>query len=179
MYSDVLQEIQSLIDDYPGYRHLVGGDFNVDFDTKDSALALVKDFIRRNKLERGDELFPVSSKFTYVSESLSVSSRLDYLLISCVEMAIAFNVIDLDVNLSDHLPIMIVCLTQSYNANVKNSIHNHCSYTDQVKYFRWDRAPLHIYYEQTRLLLEPLLADLSTFEADLSQLDKCVATLRV
>ena len=38
---------------------------------------------------------------------------------------------------------------------------------DNVKYLRWDHAPLHLYYEQTRLLLEPVLEEISVFEATL------------
>jgi len=34
------------------------------------------------------------------------------------------------------------------------------SQSDDVSYFRWDHAPLYQYYEQTRVLLEPLIAEL-------------------
>ena len=36
--------------------------------------------------------------------------------------------------------------------------------SDDVSYFRWDHAPLYQYYEQTRVLLEPVLAELAAFD---------------
>jgi len=48
------------------------------------------------------------------------------------------------------------------------ALAKHCrirnSNSDDVYHFRWDHAPLGLYYEQTRLLLQPILEELSSLE---------------
>ena len=68
----------------------------------------VNSFLMDNNLYRCDVLFPVSSKFTYVNESLNSMSCIDYLVSSSLESMIAYNVLDLDINFSYHLPIIAV-----------------------------------------------------------------------
>jgi len=36
-------------------------------------------------------------------------SAIDYMLSSNFEKIVAFNILDIDINLSDHLPIMVIC----------------------------------------------------------------------
>ena len=95
----------------------------------------------------------------------SVESCIDYIISSTDLPSVAFNVLDLDMNLSDHLPILCVfsCrITDCGDAVVNSSKLK--SQSDDVRYFRWDHAPLCQYYEQTRVLLEPILAKLDAFD---------------
>jgi hypothetical protein len=64
-------------------------------------------------------------------------------------------VLDIDINLSDHLPNMVLCELDAFvNSNeVLNDVN--------VSYFRWDHAPLINYYEQTRVALQPVLEELN------------------
>lgn len=57
-------------------------------------------------------LFPLSNPYTCVNESMEVKSTIDYFLTSKPLCTVAFNTIDLDVNLCDHLPIMALCLCE-------------------------------------------------------------------
>ena len=164
LYADILQEIQLIIDEHPNYNSLLGGDFNVNLDTANPVSSLVNGFMCQNNLKRGDVLFPSSNKCTYVNESLNVSSCIDYMLTLSGSEVVAFNILDLDINLSDHLPIMAVCLS---HLQTKIIVNDRPQSMDNVKYLRWDHAPLHLYYEQTRLLLEPVLEEISVFEATL------------
>ena len=160
LYSDIMQEIQQLIDDYSDYNCLIGGDFNVDLDNISNISLMVNSFIGNNTLSRGDIMYPTSDKFTYQNESLNVASCIDYILTSNISRTVAFNVVDLDVNFSDHRPILAVCHSQ--NVHIPGGgVQPPAS---GVKNFRWDHAPLHLYYEQTRLLFEPLLAELIVCE---------------
>ena len=54
-------------------------------------------------------MFPVADRLTYYNESLQCDSVIDYFLTSNLKDTIAFNILDLDINLSDHRPIMAVC----------------------------------------------------------------------
>lgn len=157
LYSDILQEILALMSTYSGCNLLIGGDFNVNLDCHSSVSDVVNGFLSDNNMVRCDVLFPVSSKFTYVNEALNNKSTIDYFVTSSRESTVAFNVLDLDLNLSDHLPIMAVCLCELPKEQLK---HRHGNRED-VSHFRWDHAPLPLYYDQTRVLLQPILDELN------------------
>ena len=80
----------------------------------------------------------------------------------------AFDVLDLDVNLSDHCPLLATC---SCFVDVISDHKEKNSDDCEVEHLRWDHAPLDKYYEQTRLLLEPVLDKLIGLEGNLSSLD--------
>jgi len=100
----------------------------------------INTFIGNNRLHRCDVLFPVSNKFTFFNESTNSGSAIDYMLASNPNDIIAFNVVDMDINLSDHCPIMAVC------ACPKLSIDQNLCQTSQaeIHHFRWDHADLEI-----------------------------------
>ena len=54
-------------------------------------------------------IIPVADNFTFFNESTQSGSTIDYMLTSNPNNTIAFNVLDMDINLSDHIPIMVVC----------------------------------------------------------------------
>ena len=115
----------------------------------------MNDFIGAHNLSRLDLAYPVSSRCTYISESLNAQSCLDYFLTNNTECIAGYNILDLDINLSDHLPILAVC-------NSSGSIK--CPNTEpatNITFLRWDHAPLDQYYELTRLSLQPILDDLN------------------
>jgi len=72
---------------------------------------------------------------------------------------IAFNILDLDINLSDHRPIMAVCV-HCDNTCKPVSTTGSCS-QPRTTHLRWDHAPIDKYYAQTHLLLQPLLDDVN------------------
>ena len=113
-----------------------------------------------NNLYRCDVLFPVSSKFTYVNESLNSMSCIDYLISSSPESMIVYNVLDLDINLSNHLPIIAVFECELY---LLHRLTLHPRWPD-VRHFRWDHDPTHLYYDHTRLLLQPILNKVKILE---------------
>ena len=116
-------------------------------------------------MQRNDLLYPTANRCTYINESQRVETCIDYIISSTDLQSVAFNVLDLDINLSDHLPIMCVFSCRSIGCgNVGANPPKLTSQFDDVSYFRWDHAPLSQYYEQTRVLLEPIFAELSTFD---------------
>jgi len=60
----------------------------------------------------------------------------------------------LDINLSDHLPLMTIGDCDILTSSI---IHNSKLYQSHL---RWDQAPLHLFYEHTRLQLQPVLEEL-------------------
>ena len=156
--SDILSELQVLLDCYRTCDFLIGGDFNTDLDSNTSFSAIVNSFICRNNLNRCDNIIPISNRNTYVDESTNVCSAIDYILSSNHDKIAAFNIIDLDINLSDHLPIIAVC-RYDLKPTMPSPLQCHSrkpNTATEVKYFRWDHAPLPLYYEYTRLQLSSI-----------------------
>ena len=88
-------------------------------------------------------------------------SRIDYFVTSDPLNMIAFNILDLDVNLSDHLPVMVV-----FSCNLPNDITERKPSLDPcVVNFRWDHAKLDLYYHHTLVLLQPVLDELNLYES--------------
>ncbi len=80
------------------------------------------------------------------------------MLTSNANKVVAFNILDLNINLSDHLPIMAVCTTY----NVESELVNEHRVPPEVTHLRWDHGPIDIYYEKSRSLLQPVLDDLDS-----------------
>lgn len=74
----------------------------------------------------------MSFPYTYVNEPMNVKSTRDYLLTSEPLRTVAFNTTDLDINLSDHLPIMAIFLCEIEECRLQTT-----SLSDNT-YFRWD-----------------------------------------
>jgi exonuclease III len=161
LYNSLLIELQEIICDHIELKNcLIGGDFNLDLDNKSNLNLLVKEFMVYNCLYRCDVLYPVSNTATFFNESNISSSTIDYMLSTNKSKVIAFNVLDIDINLSDHSPIMAVC-----ECDIPPSCYQVCNKpsnnSNAITHLRWDHAPVGLYYENTRLHLEPVLASLN------------------
>jgi len=117
VYSDTLNELQSIISDNRDCDVFIGGDFNTDLNNNNQINSLVNNFVANNGLYRCDVLMPVSTNYTYINETMHCTSVIDYMLTSNPGLTVAFNVIDMDINLSDHLPILAVCKCEEITAN--------------------------------------------------------------
>jgi len=165
LYSAIISELQAVIEDHPQYKLILCADLNTEVDISSSVSDLVKNFIGSNNLQRNDLLHPTANRCTYVNESQHVESCIDYIISSTDLPSVAFNVLDLDMNLSDHLPIL--CVFSSRSTGSGDTVANSSklkTQSDDVRYFRWNHAPLGQYYEQTRVLLEPIFAKLDAFD---------------
>ena len=78
-----------------------------------------------------------------------------------------FDIIDHDSNISDHLPLHIVCKWAIFEATGKPSDKNNVNNEICVERFRWDHGDLLQYYNATRQL--SVLDDINT--TDLSLFD--------
>ena len=138
-HADLLVELHALFS-HSDCRSMISGDFNINLDCPNSLCDNVNDFLRDNNLVRCDTLFPVDNQFTYVNESLNSMSCIDYFVTSDPASTITFNILDLDVNFSDHLPIMAVLACHLLN----NMTERKCqaSFDSCVTNLRW-------YYKHT------------------------------
>ena len=169
LYTDLLCELQGVIESYPTCDYLIGGDFNTDLDAADRFSLVVNEFINYNNLCRCDQIIHVADRNTYVNETTKVYSAIDYILSSNSINVVAFNIIDLDINLSDHCPVMTVCKHDvSSVSQSAASYQSHDSKPAKTVYLRWDHAPLNLYYEHTRVLLQPILDNLDILQSSLS-----------
>ena len=76
----------------------------MDLDGCNAMVSQVNGFAERCCLRRCDEMFSSSKRCTYVNEALHKHSYIDYMLTSCLDDVTEFDVLDPDVNYSDHLP---------------------------------------------------------------------------
>ena len=109
IYTDLLHELTGILQIHSNKNWLIGGDLNTDLNNNDLISTAVNDFIGAHNLSRLDLAYQVSSRCTYISESLNAQSCLDYFLTNNIECIAGYNILDLDINLSDHLPILAVC----------------------------------------------------------------------
>jgi exonuclease III len=107
--SDLLAELDALFISHSNCQFIIAGDFNTDLNSNTAASRTINKFITDNCLSRCDVVFPLANNQTYYNESTHCSSTIDYILTSHIDDVIAFNIIDLDINLSDHFPLMAVC----------------------------------------------------------------------
>jgi len=90
-----------------------------------------------------------------VNVALGHENCMNYILTSCPEDIVDFDVLDFDVNLSYHLPLSV----KIYNISVGNKPRNAGFIQNDIltKHFRWDKADLTAFYVLTGALLSPVL----------------------
>ena len=97
---------------------------------------------------------------TYVNDALGHCSYIDYVLTANIDELNSFNVLDPDLNFSDHTPIMIIvdCLITNNAESWRqpNSLH--------VTQYRWDKADKLGYYEFTGYRLASLLETVNNID---------------
>jgi hypothetical protein len=138
---------------------IVAGDFNVDLDKHDIVTSILNSFITENLLVRCDDLFPGSKVSTYVNEALGHESKIDYILTSSPAGIVHYEVLDVDINFSDHLPLLGIFTSSPIVLNDSNR--------GQYKiapslHLRWDLADKLSYYEFTRRHLQAILDHIQT-----------------
>ena len=161
LYDDILCEISAHFDQLAGRNLVVGGDFNLNFDSHDPCFNIVDGFCKRHCLHRCDDLFPSAKVPTYINEALKHSNTIDYILTSSTEVLNNFEVLDLVHNFSDHLPLLANLATSYNDCNVKQPENIKQPIINQL---RWDRADLDSYYEYTRVNLQPIWDYIRSFD---------------
>ena len=157
---DVLQEAWSWRLKYPECALIIGGDFNTDLEKHNDVSNYIRNFLISHSLVRCDINFRNKQQSTYVNDALGHCSVIDYFVCDVVENIFDYRVLEPDVNLSDHLPIVVRC-KYTYSDSPPTT---ELSPKSKVKQLRWDHADLMSYYNTTMRLLYPIYDELLEFE---------------
>lgn len=166
---DILLEVEVYLENSTADNIIVGGDMNMDLNASNLAVTLLTNFMNRNGLKRCDELCNKMNEFTYINHSLGHYSCIDYLFVTDETRLLCYDVIEPEVNLSDHLPIII-----NYTFNIpvmhqSSGVTNDCQRT--VTQLRWDQADLLLYYNLTGMHLQNVLRELDECLSDVAKND--------
>lgn len=154
---DLFAEIWAWRERYASCECFIAGDLNVDLDSADNISQCVNNFISMHALLRCDLLTGKAKTATYVNDALNQYSTIDYMLVSCADKLRNFEVLDPDINFSDHLPIMATytCSEAFSEPNIRSNVKA------KVAQLRWDHADLISYYHSTGYQLQPVLDELN------------------
>jgi exonuclease III len=170
--SDLLAILRSWTDEFPLCQHVIGGDFNVNLKSNCNISTCINDFLNDIGLTSCDKLFPVLSGYTYFNEILNHYSIIDYILVSDVKNVLSFEALDIGVNLSDHLPILSVCLCDISVSRCSNKQKKL-----EVNQMRWDHADLLTYYFNTMHYLQPVLSHIDELDSSNCSSDEMICEI--
>ena len=105
----------------------------MDLDGNDDIALRLRNFISDCSLTRCDDLFPSQKRHTYVNIALDHCSCIDYMLISAVNDAEHFMVIDPSINFSDHMPLTVDVLIRNSDS-FQQGIRKKCKTTKPTSY---------------------------------------------
>jgi hypothetical protein len=159
---DIIAELWSWKQQFPMCECIIAGDFNTNLDTNDVVSQRINDFILKNNLFRCDVLFHKDHIATYVNDSLHHKSAIDYILTFSCDCIIDFDVLDPDINFSDHLPLTLTCVCS--DSNTCEDLNDSCASSKAPTHYRWDRADLASYYNYTGQKLQPILLQIDTID---------------
>lgn len=129
---------------------LIGGDLNTNLDLPCTMSNYLNATFCANNFSRAD-----NKKYTFINESLNHCNILDYFIYDKVEV-VDYDVIDPEINFSDHLPVII-----KLKVDVSLADHTSAKLKPRVKSFRWDHGDLSSYYQYTGYWLQPLYDEIS------------------
>lgn len=176
---DLLADIVSWRDRFADCEWLLAGDFNTDLNGTDCVAKLLNNFVAEHVLHRSDILFNKVGKATYVNDALNHCSCIDYMLISSCDEIMHFDVLDPDINLSDHLPLLAVFKCDF--ADVHNTAAAAAKHACDARpvHYRWDHADLSAYYQFIGHALQPVLDRLDSVVVQFNNHESidCVAAI--
>jgi len=159
---EILREVWTWCDRFAHCNLIIAGDFNAQLNKpdSDSVFKYINAFIKGNHLHRCDILFNKKNISTYENLALNNKhSTIDYFLTSSDDIVSNFDVLDPDINFSDHNPIALTCQISVDKRAADFFDKNH---DKNVVYPRWDHADLTSFYHYTGLWLEPAVSSLDT-----------------
>ena len=158
---EVLDNLSLVISEYPNHHIIFGGDLNVDLYKYCSVSVLINDFLNSNSLLSCDLINYDVHLSTYYNEYLGHASNVDYILVSDFDSVMAYAVLDPDINLSDHRPIVVYYdYTAFSDCGVSVKTPDVKCRTRCVPQLRWDHANLDMFRNITDVLLRPLYNEL-------------------
>jgi len=85
--------------------------------------------------------------------------------VSNPEAVLLFSVLNLNINLSDHRPICVMCsFALDHEVNIDDADVVRSSSTNYISQLRWDKADLKLYRDVTEHYLQPIYSELLELE---------------
>jgi exonuclease III len=162
---DVIADVSSWLDKFPTCTLLLGGDFNTDLDSNAVVSSCINNFLYQRSLMRCDKLMPGVINYTFYDEPNDHRSYIDYIMLSDVKDVVSFEVLDPDINPSDHLPISVICRCDlTVHDDKQTTLCGNAVSDFSTIQMRWDHADLASYYFNTLSHLQHVLAQLNNIE---------------
>jgi len=165
---EILDNLQYWKSKYPNYNCIIGGDFNTCLSSPVCSVSKqINKFMTDSGLFRCDSLGGATNKPTFRNEAQNSSSFIDYFFCSDLNIISDFDVLEPDVNFSDHSPIILACRSDLFHIN---DVHNNAQSVDdngasQVSYLRWDHADVLSYFNLTGHYLQSVYDELDLLDA--------------
>lgn len=159
--SSILSHIDNMLLNNVDSYHMIGGDFNFEYEPSNIGYKLFNDIVNDYNLICCDSLIKQDCvQYTYRHESLNQTSWIDHFFVS-TELFNAIsscNIVEFGLNLSDHLPIDC-CLNLSGLCDNFSKKGNDTASPPREKTMkeRWDKADLVGYYFTTGSLLQSIV----------------------
>jgi len=173
---DIFLEIGACCERFPGCQVIVAGDFNCNLDNNDVIAQSVNSFMAEWSLVRCDQIYPNSGLFTYVNPALDHYSYIDFILVSKSERVTNFEILDPDINFSDHLPLFV---SLECFVNKLDRASGVTLAAPKQLFPRWDRADLGGYYKYTGDHLAPFIAKIDELILNDDHTSSCIDELYV
>jgi len=152
---------------------IVGGDFNLDFDSASRSSIMLHQFRKQRTLTLCNKLLTSKSNlnYSYHHETLKQRSLIDYFLIPDSCWLSSYNILDIPFNLSDHLVIEI---SIHYCLNVDVTAQSTCELappapTNNFMIRDWNSYSKQQFYEQSRCNFTDIAERASRMHADISE----------
>jgi len=159
---DILTDIWAWREHYSNCQLFIAGDFNVCLDNNSDVYSSnINDFLLRYSMSRCDDLFPQAKVGTYANAALNHQSQIDYAVTSSSEDVVNFEVLDPDLNFSDHLPLLATVVINYSFDNNRHLLPHSGSKRFTQRQLRWDYADRISYYNYTGVHLSPVLEKLN------------------
>jgi len=146
-FAEILTCILNYVTDFSGCDVIMGGDFNCEFRSSEhSTWPLLCEFMRECDLSCTDHLIADDKCYTYFQPTTGAPSHIDHFVISknlfsCVQVV---SVDDNGSNLSDHLPVTLMCELSLDSVNADDAVSR--SYLPESNkncyQLGWDKADL-------------------------------------
>ena len=158
---EALNIVNNMIDEITGLLHtlsydyiIFGGDLNANLNVSCTLTDAIQGLANSFDLSICSNVATPAVDYTFHTMSTGHKSMIDWLLVSDAlqPSVLALNILELGLNISDHLPVVLeisLQLSEVVNNNNKNDS------ADKIPRLKWNNADLTDYYDLTRQLLQP------------------------
>jgi len=178
LLTSLLSEIDDAVShakcDFEPQNFVFGGGMNVNIKSNLNASQLLIDYTKRWSLTACNDILPTNLDYTYFHESVEQYSFIDYFFISDSCWLCSNLIIDSPINMSDHLPIKIVCCIGQntlYPGSAEETQSSLLEPKNNIPSLDWNSESRGSYYELTRLKTQHIfecITELHKKEADFS-----------